>query len=215
MALLCAAIPGSARKRVIAASAAAVVSIAAVDTIFARRLSTAEHSDRLPRLDASVIVNCSPEEVYRFWRDAGNLPRILENLERVDVIDEKSSHWTARGRGLPETALDAEITVDEPAREIAWKTTGSTTLSHNGRITFTSLTGGRGTAVRMEIAGDAPVDGAGGAITALFGQTSEEEMSDVLIPLKQMLETGEIATTRGQPAGRQSGETWLDLFVRG
>lgn len=37
------------------------------------------------RVDESVIVKRRPDEVYRFWRDLTNLPRILSHVERVEV----------------------------------------------------------------------------------------------------------------------------------
>ena len=36
-------------------------------------------------------------EVYRFWRQLENLPRVLTHLERVTDLGHGQSHWIARG----------------------------------------------------------------------------------------------------------------------
>src|SRR2546421_12386141 len=48
-------------------------------------------------VEKSVTVNATPEELYRFWRNFENLPRIMSHLESVKVVDDKRSHWVAKG----------------------------------------------------------------------------------------------------------------------
>ena len=40
------------------------------------------------------------EELYSFWRDFENLPRIMTHLESVRVIDDRRSHWVAKASSL-------------------------------------------------------------------------------------------------------------------
>ncbi|HEX7809138.1 MAG TPA: YgaP-like transmembrane domain, partial [Thermoanaerobaculia bacterium] len=49
------------------------------------------------RVEKSVTVNATPQQLYAFWRDFTNLPRFMHNLEAVEVRDDKRSHWTAKG----------------------------------------------------------------------------------------------------------------------
>jgi uncharacterized membrane protein len=53
----------------------------------------AEHGIHIAQ---SFLINRSPEELFQFWRDFDNLPRIMTHLERVDVIDDRRSHWVAK-----------------------------------------------------------------------------------------------------------------------
>ena len=46
-----------------------------------------------------VMVNRPRQEVYDFWRKLSNLPLFMEHLERVEVLDEKRSHWVAKVPG--------------------------------------------------------------------------------------------------------------------
>src|SRR5688572_29673997 len=59
----------------------------------------------------------------RKWRNFENLPRIMTHLESVRVIDDRRSHWVAKANsaGGKRFEWDAEITVDEPNRRIAWR----------------------------------------------------------------------------------------------
>src|SRR5438067_12270242 len=49
------------------------------------------------RVEKSVTVNASPDELYRFWRDFENLPRLMSTLDSVKILDEKRSHRVAKG----------------------------------------------------------------------------------------------------------------------
>jgi len=53
----------------------------------------------------------------------------------------------------------------------------------------------------------------GSLFTRLIGDEPELELAKDLRRLKQLLETGEIATTEGQPAGRAQGKTLLDRMA--
>ncbi len=41
----------------------------------------------------NVTVNKPRHEVYAFWRKLSNLPLFMSHLKRVEVIDDKRSHW--------------------------------------------------------------------------------------------------------------------------
>jgi len=54
----------------------------------------------------------------------------------------------------------------------------------------------------------------GSALAKLVGKDPEQVAYKDLRRFKQILETGEVITTEGQPAGRSSGNTWLDSIAR-
>ena len=45
----------------------------------------------------SITINRPVHEVYRHWRDFSNLAAFMHHVERVDVIDQRRSHWVVRG----------------------------------------------------------------------------------------------------------------------
>ena len=44
-------------------------------------------------VEASLIVNDTPQACYWFWRDLTNLPRFMRHLKSVDVLDDRRSRW--------------------------------------------------------------------------------------------------------------------------
>src|SRR5436305_153351 len=66
----------------------------------------------------TVTINRPRAELYAFWRDFRNLARVLENIERVDVGDERRSHWVIKAPAVRTVEWDSRITQDEPDRLI-------------------------------------------------------------------------------------------------
>lgn len=153
-------------------------------------------------VDASLTIGKPREQIYRFWRQLDNLPQIAPHLRSVDVLDERRSHWRVKSP-TGELQWDAEITRDEANREIAWRTTMKQSVVNFGSVQFRDAPGGRGTLVKVHLEYVPPAGSLGTAIARMTGQSPERMVEEALSRLKQLLETGEIATTQGQPSGRE------------
>jgi uncharacterized membrane protein len=82
-------------------------------------------------------------------------------------------------------------------------------------VTFAAAPGGRGTVVRVEFEYRPPAGVFGATVAKLFGQAPEKQVPVDLMRLRQILETGVIQSTEGQPAGRaRSTSRKFDDFVR-
>ncbi len=73
----------------IAAAAAAVASVAALDELSSRQQSSAHGSapgrirrDGSIRVEKSIALNREPQECYAMWRNFENLPRFMAHLDR-------------------------------------------------------------------------------------------------------------------------------------
>lgn len=155
-------------------------------------------------LERSIAVSKSPEECYRFWRSFENLPRFMQSLESVQQLDDARSRWVARGPMSTHLEWTSEITADRPGEEIAWRTLDDSGAAHAGSVRFEAAPAGRGTIVRVTLH-YSPLGGALGAgLVKLLGHDPQSRIREDLRRLKQVMETGEIPTTRGQPAGRRS-----------
>ena len=98
----------------------------------------------------------------------------------------------------------SEITADRPGEEIAWRTLDDSGAANAGSVKFEAAPAGRGTIVRVSLH-YSPLGGALGAgLVKLIGHDPQSRIREDLRRFKQVLETGEIPTTRGQPAGRRS-----------
>ena len=157
----------------------------------------------------TITIGRSPEEIYSFWRKLENLPRVMPDLESVRETGPRSSHWVVRGPGRRRMEWDAVITTEQPNECIAWRSRPNGVPGHSGKVSFVQAPGDRGTIVRVEMTYDSPGGSIGRSLAKLVGQAPEQKIQLDLYRLKQILETGMITTTEGQPAGRSSSTSSL------
>lgn len=150
----------------------------------------------------TVTIGRPREEVYAFWRDFPNLATIMENIERIDTIDERRTHWVVKAPAGRTVEWDSIVTDDEPGRLIAWQSVEGADVKSSGRIEFLDAAPGRGTMVRATIAYDPPGGTIGQWIAKLFQREPNVQIRRDLRRLKQFLETGEITSSAG-PSGRK------------
>jgi uncharacterized membrane protein len=206
-----------ANPRRIAATTAGVLGVSALDVYSGQRL-TASQSEDAPqiRVTETITINASPVELYRFWKNLENLPLFMEHLESVSKVNGRVSHWVAKAPAGAIVEWDAEIVEDQPERRIGWRTLPESQVTHEGMVSFEPATAGRGTIVRIDMLYVPPAGKAGVWIARLFGEEPALQVADDLRRLKQLLETGEVATTLGQPAGKRSllGRTTLGRRIQ-
>src|SRR5437763_1016651 len=75
-------------------------------------------------------------------------------------------------------------------------------VDNSGSVSFQRAPGGRGTIVRVDLRYRPPAGKTGATVAKFLGQSPEKQITVDLLRFKQMVETGEIARTEGQPAGR-------------
>jgi uncharacterized membrane protein len=150
------------------------------------------------RIQQSVTINKSPEEVYRFWHAPENLSRFIPNVESA-TVSENRIHVKARHEGR---ALEWDTIVDRdvPDQYISWHTAGGI-RSHAGAVAFRPAPGNRGCEVIFEMAYRSPIGEAGRLAGKLRGRDPGSLIHEMLRRLKQVLEAGEIPTVRDQPRG--------------
>ena len=169
-----------------------------------RRAGVSVPSGRGIKVEKSVTVNKSPEELYCFWRNFENLPRFMNHLESVKMTDDKRSHWVANAPAGTTVEWDAEIINEKENNLIAWRSLEGSDVDNAGSVHFEPATGGRGTRVRVVLE-YVPLGGSvGAAIARLFGENPEQQIQEDLRRFKQVMETGESPTTEGQPSGRSA-----------
>lgn len=152
---------------------------------------------------SATISNKSPEELYQIWRNFENLPKFMRHLKSVTVLDERRSHWVANAPAGAEVEWDAEIISDQENWLIAWASVEGADIDNSGFVRFQPAPAGRGTEVKVVLEYTPPAGAIGAALAKLFGEEPEQQIGDDLSRFKQLMEAGEIATTEGQPSGRQ------------
>jgi uncharacterized membrane protein len=203
--LLCSAMLDSRNQRGrLAIVLCKVLGVTAADVYAARETTRAVGGESEPgvmHLVKAVTVNRSPDEVYRFWRDFRNLPRFMSHLESVAVLDERRSHWTAKGPAGRLVEWDAEIVEDIPGQRIRWRSQPNATVSNWGAVRFVPAPGGRGTEIHVEMDYAPPAGELGSLVARLFGQEPSQQVQADLRKVKQVLETGEVVVSPATLAG--------------
>jgi len=104
--------------------------VAGVDTSTGRpRPAVSVPHGRGVKVENSVLINKSPEELYRYWRQFENLPRFMDHLVSVKTEGDQRSHWVVKSIGNAEVSWDAEIVNDVPNELIAWRTKSPTLIT--------------------------------------------------------------------------------------
>ena len=185
-----------------------VATVAAVDVAVnlrktARsRISSRSHAYEL--LEQSVVVDKPPSECYAFWHDLRNLPRFMPLLESVEDLGSGRSHWVLNAPAGVRLEWDAQITRDEPGRLIGWRSLPNSNLAHAGVVRFEPAPGDRGTVVRVVAHYQPLMTLAGKRFARFLHSNPDARVREDLRRFKQLLETGEVATTTGQPSGPRS-----------
>jgi uncharacterized membrane protein len=188
------------RAKLIAATAA-VAGVAALDLICSAQLA----APRKPMgFTKTVAINRPADELYLFWRSLDNLPRIFSHLESVTKVDDGRSHWKAKPALGHTLEWDALIATEKQGKQIAWRSVEHAALATQGSVEFQPLATGRGTAVKVTLQFTPPGGAVGAAFASLWKALPEIELDRDLRRYKQSVETGEVASTEGQPSGRRS-----------
>jgi uncharacterized membrane protein len=145
------------------------------------------------KVDQSTTINRPRQEVFAFWRNFENLPRFMDHLESVRVLDEDRSYWVAKGPAGTRVEWEAEIHEELPERLIAWRSLEGADVDHEGSVRFIAA-GDDATEVRVVLRYDPPAGRAGAAVARLFGEDPASQVAEDLRRFKQVLEAGEVPT---------------------
>ena len=155
----------------------------------------------------TVTINRPRAELYAYWRDFTRLPTFMDNVDRVDILDDKRLHWVVKAPGGKVVEWDAVITEERDGELIAWSSAEGADVPNSGRIDFQDAPGCRGTWVTATVVYDPPGGIIGKAIAKMFQREPAIQARRDLRRFKQLMETGEIATsswTREQQDGERS-----------
>ena len=142
---------------------------------------------------SAVTINRAAGELFDYWRDFANLPHFMDNVERIDVIDDRKSHWVVKAPAGETVEWDAEIVEEQPGSLLVWRSVEGADVSNSGRVEFRDA-GARGTVVTATIAYDPPAGVIGKLIAKLFQREPAIQGRRDLRRFKQIMETGEVAS---------------------
>jgi uncharacterized membrane protein len=188
-----------------------------VDTLGGRPRRVEQRHGPAAVLDASkskrvvrsvTVADKSPDELFAFWRDFENLPRIMKHVERVEVLDDRRSRWVVRAPAGRTVEWEAEVYNEIPGQLIAWRTLHDADVANAGSVRFRQAPGGRGTEVCVELEYAPPGGKVGAAVARLFGEHPELQVREDLRRFKQLMEAGELAVSEIPGQGGRARRTW-------
>jgi len=153
------------------------------------------------KVEDSIIISRDPTVLYQFWRDFENLGRFMKHLHKVEVRDQRRSHWVAHAPLGFTFAWDAEVINEKENELIAWRSVEGSEVDTAGSVHFRVLPHGRGTEVRVVLKYDGHAAQLAAPLARLLGESPRQQIHDDLRRLKQAMEAGELATIEGQPRG--------------
>ena len=151
----------------------------------------------------TVTVGRPRQELYEFWRGFERLPQFMDNVRKVERVDDETSRWTIKGPSGRDVEIVSRLVEDVPGSRLAWESAPDSDIDTSGVIEFTDGPSGRGTYVRFLMAYDPPGGALGRGIAKLLQREPTVQARRDLRRFKQLMETGEV-TKNASPSARKS-----------
>ncbi|HZA33432.1 MAG TPA: SRPBCC family protein [Vicinamibacterales bacterium] len=137
-------------------------------------------------VESAVRVNRPASELYAFWRALDNLPRVMQHLQSVTVLDDRRSRWVATAPLGTTVEWEAEIINEVPDRVIGWRSVEGSTVVTAGSVNFED--DGAGTNVRVRLQYDPPGGKLGSWVAWVFGEEPSVQVDSDLRRFKELME---------------------------
>ena len=144
-------------------------------------------AQRAVKVEHRVVVQRPRSELYRYWRNFENLPRIMSHLESVTVLDERRSRWKAKAPAGQTVEWNAEVFNEVPDGLIAWRSERGATVPNAGSVHFSDADGGA-TEVRVVLDYEPPAGAMGVALAKLWGEEPAQQVREDLQRFKEAME---------------------------
>jgi uncharacterized membrane protein len=162
---------------------------------------------RSVKVTRSCTVRRSASDLYAVWRDAINFHGVVQHPISITPISDTESLWVVSApSGINTVEWYAVIITDQPNETIAWRSRDGAQIPNAGSVHFRPAPGDEGTEVTVELRYEPPAGRAGAWLAKLTGKEPGQQLGTTLRRFKALMETGEIPTIAGQPAGRPQRE---------
>jgi uncharacterized membrane protein len=151
---------------------------------------------RAVKIENSIIIHRRHEELFRFWRQLDNLPRFMDDIERIEILSPTRSRWIMavpameNVPGPSRVEWEAEIINEKEHEGIGWRTMDHSDVDHAGSVQFKPLDDGNATEVRVTLQ-YSPVGGLIGAgVLKMLGEDPQRKIQQNLRKFKDLMEAG-------------------------
>ena len=161
--------------------------------------------DGLVDAHAVQTILADAETLYKLWSDVSSIPLWQEFVVSVRPLSENTSHWVMGNPEDPDgkrIEFDSEVYESTPGSRIAWRSI-SGDIEQTGEVNFTPVQKGDFSGTRVTLLQTVKVPGGvvGNALAAAAKRSPQQTVVENLRHFKQLVETGEIPSVKGQPHG--------------
>jgi uncharacterized membrane protein len=138
-------------------------------------------------IDETLIIHRSASELYLFWKNPANLPRVVPHLQRVELDSFNRGAWAFRLPIGPEVSIPIELVNEVPNEVIGWRSLDGSPVANAGAIRFNALSP-TSTEVRLQAEYILPLGIVGSAVTKVLGTEPADLVRQTLANLKEQTE---------------------------
>ena len=140
----------------------------------------------------SIEVQAPPQDVFMFWSNFQNFPRVMRNVEEVRMTGPDTSHWRVKGPLGKTVEFDARTTEASLDRGIAWESIEGE-VDTSGQVRFEEVAASR-TRIDVTMNYADPPGGRVGELVADAVSNPERELREDLENFAERVERGELKT---------------------
>jgi uncharacterized membrane protein len=145
---------------------------------------------RAIKIEHSISINRSPQDLFRFWRNVENLPKVMKHVRSVEAVNDRLSHWVVETiPGAPSVEWDAEIINEVKDERIGWRTLHGASVTHAGSVEFQAEGDGGSTRLTVTLQYDPPAGPIGATIASWLGQDPKSQIAEDLSRFKEQMES--------------------------
>ncbi|QIN79415.1 hypothetical protein GBA65_13855 [Rubrobacter marinus] len=152
------------------------------------------------RVHESIEVQAPLRDVFSYWSNFENFPKIMSNVEEVRMTGQDTSHWKVKGPLGTSVGFDAKTTEMDPSRGIGWNSIDGD-VQTSGEVRFEEVAVGR-TRIDVTMNYADPPGGKVGEVAANVLSNPEREMREDLENFAKMVERGELGGPDNQTPSR-------------
>ncbi len=160
----------------------------------------------MPTAEKTIIVSAPVSDVYQYWTQFDRFPEFMSNIKSVEKAGDRLSHWVAKGPLGTSVEWDAETTLMEENKRIAWNSRDHGDITTSGQVTFLPLDNNQ-TQIHVLIKYDPPAGIVGDVVAKIFSDPQRELEEDLerfkTIINHQRTYEGRVPETDIRPAGSQ------------
>ncbi len=170
------------------------------------------------RLQAHAVqtIDATPEQIYNTYASVELLPIWQEGVISVTRTGEKTLRWVIQDPGTGvQHEFDAEELELVPGKRHVSRVTSGPTAGTTDIFTLEPHPAGRGTIATMVVDMTLPGGALSNAVGAIVSRSPRQIVIEDLRHLKELIESGEIPSVEGQPAGRRGISGSLKKLLMG